>query len=498
MNISNGIITEKSIEKKLFVTENYNSDFMLPDYLGNISKIIRCSVDPGVESTFISDNKININGELHITLLYVTDENILQSYENTIKYSKYVTADNIDSNVCVFIDQEVVSENFRALGPKRINVNGIIEIKAVYDMISKTEYIDDIKSLGIQLKRAEKGIFTITHRSDRTIKLCEQINTHNKISFILHKEIFVEITETKTIKDKTHISGRYRLSILYIDDNGDIKTFENILPFTEIIDTYSSLDEDDCFIGNIKTNLNLSIDKNTADNNIIDIKTDIFFSVSCGHYNKISLLEDAYSLENDLEIKREEVSFIERVSLKNQTFKVNITPDLFNNEIVNEVYLNKMRFAFEHKEDKTKLLFDCNCCSLSVSEGHYKVNERRYAADGFLISEDTNNYYELKSIMVSSPKPLRGTDYSGGAVFEISVDYFEFNICKAEVFTNIEDCKEALSDKASKMVVYFAHENECLWDIAKENRTTVDALKNINGLENDTICSSTMLVFPVF
>ena len=61
------------------------------------------------------------------------------------------------------------------------------------------------------------------------------------------------------------------------------------------------------------------------------------------------------------------------------------------------------------------------------------------------------------------------------------------------------DFKEADSSQPNEnVVIYYAHSGEKLWDIAKENRSTVDKISAVNNISSDVIRQDCVLVFPNF
>jgi LysM repeat protein len=45
--------------------------------------------------------------------------------------------------------------------------------------------------------------------------------------------------------------------------------------------------------------------------------------------------------------------------------------------------------------------------------------------------------------------------------------------------------------------VYFAEENDNVWDIARDNNASVDEIMQINGLSEDTFKSRKMILIPI-
>lgn len=498
MNIVSSNITEISTPKIIYTAENYNTDFMLPDYYGNISKILCCSIVPGVESHSVSDSKIIINGELQINLMYISEEKNLQCYNNTVKYMRTVSAESNISNSCISVVQEISSENVRALGPKRFNINGIVEIKILIESLNKLGYTQDIDDKDIQIKRKDLAYFNVTHHSDHTLKIKEHINTSCNISEIIHKDFEFDVHDKKTIKDKTYLSGKSRFTFTYLDNTGAIKKYSTEIPFNEIIETTFSEEGNECFIGRVSPNLNINLIKNENDNTTIEINADICFSVTCGSDNNISLIDDLYSIGSELETKQKDVNIISQIKSNSQICKITYIPENVNDAQLCEAYIKDIKITFEDKDNSVNLILDCKCCLISEYDNLYYYDEKKQIGVYKIDISRSNCRHEATSVKVLSIKPLQEKNYATGVVFEILVEYIEIESCNVILFTEIERTCSENTEADSKFFLYFAQPDESIWLIAKENKTTTEELCNINGIDSDTITSETMLVFPGF
>ena len=58
----------------------------------------------------------------------------------------------------------------------------------------------------------------------------------------------------------------------------------------------------------------------------------------------------------------------------------------------------------------------------------------------------------------------------------------------------LDDIKN--SSDGCALTIYFSDENEKVWNIAKKYKTTVRAVMDENGLEDDTVTSRRFLLIP--
>ena len=66
------------------------------------------------------------------------------------------------------------------------------------------------------------------------------------------------------------------------------------------------------------------------------------------------------------------------------------------------------------------------------------------------------------------------------------------------MLTGVKENADAAAAGQEKAVVYFAEKGETLWDIAKENKTSVANIKAFNSLDAEVLENDARLIFSCF
>ncbi len=139
------VILDKTFEQTV------ESEFILPDYLAEIVRIVKCMGTPHIVSKQKADQKIILDGYSTSTLLYTSEDGAkLYSFEQTIPFTK-----QIDAKVAVedaLVETAVKGEyiNCRATNPRAISVRSSVSIRVKAVGKAEQTVLSDVSGMGVQ------------------------------------------------------------------------------------------------------------------------------------------------------------------------------------------------------------------------------------------------------------------------------------------------------------------------------------------------------------
>ena len=291
----------------------------------------------------------------------------------------------------------------------------------------------------------------------------------------------VHTEEVKIIKNKMLVKASAEFSFLYTTDteNEVIKKCEKSISISKIIDI-NGIDEEDKAIVNLNVG-NMYVKPKVDKNNelrMIEILGDINVNASVFRQVSGSLSTDSYATENEV----------------NNTFsKISLNT---NGEFLSDIINDKAVFEFDNIN-----IVEVVDLSLNISDG------KNLELTAFVRNENSEVIY------ISQKKEISITSFSASAVYVKSFDYvinssneisvrflIEYTAVKFEektfnVLSEIKVSDKPMADSPA-LVVYFAKEQEALWDIAKKFRTSVDLIKSENELKDDVLDTRRILLIP--
>ena len=215
---------------------------------------------------------------------------------------------------------------------------------------------------------------------------------------------------------------------------------------------------------------------------------------------KIEIIEDVYSLENELDCAMQSIAAVAycETLTKNECFSVDF-------DFTDDADVTICDYAVENIKINTEVHSGEIAALISAD---YSVFYKDAADNIAVITKEFTFESELASLKVEQNiefccvQVLSGTalHVNGGKIrlnLEMIIESRIANCCKIDCFTSVDD-SEMKPENKNGYVICFCSKNEDLWNIAKENRTSVELIKKVNGITTDTLCEDRILLLPVF
>ena len=509
-------MNEKCLKSDVFFNENIfcdsleqaiDADFTLPDFCPDVSKIFKCNAIPRIVSKSLNGASVTIDGNVAVSILYCDKESRFCSYEYIYPFSKTVelSKDATGANVTVKVKCDYI--NCRAVTGRKIDIHGAVGIYLRVFKRKCDEIISDIDDSLIEVKRITSPATVPMGYSEKYLLIEEDIpltSAQMSIESILKTNSSVCIQETKIINDKAVVKGEMFVSILYCPEGEGIpQIIKTTLPFSQIVDIDGVTDSCECeckaeiCVVDIKPKVTTS-----AEQRCFGINAKILLSCEAYCSNEIPMISDAFSRKFEADIKRKNLSIEKITCTLNERFNCKKSIDLdFNINNIIDVWC-----------------FVQNCYT-KFADGKMVVNGTLMTG---IFACDENNipvYFE-KPTDFEYKIPFcesMGTPHCDPQIEVVSCGFTIISVNKIEIHTElginagiyetkevslvcdmeVDEKKTINRDKQCAMVIYFAEENDSLWDIAQKYSASVNEIMSINKMEDDNLFNGKMLLVPL-
>lgn len=279
-------------------TKAYAKDTLVIDNIDNLSEIMKTDIHISNKDVKISYNKVLAKSDLNIKILYLTEDNRINSVESTIPVMGFIDIENVsEENIC---DTKYEIKNL-VVKPNNVEEHSIyVEVELeIYCEVYKNEEVNIIQDL-----YCPKTVVTFTQkqiqimqRRENTQSICN-IRERQSVPEIGANKIFdvgvnVEITKQSILNDRIVFEGELKLRYIYNSNNG-IETKNTSIPFNYNVD-FQGVNQN----SSIETNVEIGMQDFviTADGSI-DVKVDIVFNVSLAKNTQINVIDDIQEDEN--------------------------------------------------------------------------------------------------------------------------------------------------------------------------------------------------------
>jgi len=346
----------------------------------------------------------------------------------------------------------------------------------------------------VQILTATYPIQLPKETGEKAFLLEEQIDLPSsgpKVEKIMYYSLQPEITDQKVMAGKVVFRGSGALHILYKTEDGRLCTYDYDLPFSQYADLDGTYDQDpDLWIQPCITSLEVMLDENGA----LQVKAGILGQYLLWEKDLITVAEDAYSPQRTVTPIVQQLTLPAVLDQMTQTIRPEVSTQADARQIVDATFQPAYgqwdrtemgvqmalpgQFQFLYYEPTGEL-----CSSVTSWQGEWSMNT---ALDSMV---------DMRINPVGKAIAMSGAG-NVNLQAELSVDSVTTIGQGIPMVTGLELGEAEKPDPNRPGLILCRKGNRRLWDVAKQNRTTVERILSANNLEGEP-AEDTVLLIPV-
>ena len=485
--------------------QNIETEITLPDYCGDIKKILKCILCPGITNISVSGENISATGKVSLRLIYVNDKDKIDCYESSEDLSVHSVIKNLPENPVVCAKAKTNYVNCRATSQRKISTEGNIAVLFSIYAQKETELIHKAEGNGVQLRERQMSYENLICRKEKVFDLGETAKIPQgkaTIGKILCVSARATLESKKAVSDKLLIKGDLYTEVLYLSENEEGKTekLTHSMPISQIVDV-PGIDENSlCSV--LLSVRQIEVQRkadSSSQGSLLEIAAKCSAMVKCSAVKTAEVTDDCYSTDHDVETEYT----IQELSLpvhsadeqKTVTSTVNTPADI---STVLHIWCSDLTGKMKAKGDKAKA--ECSAIlGILYLDGKGMPTYAEKNAD-FEINCKLKESHE--NLRCSFNIQMRDIEWKITAKDKLEVKMKTgviYDIYSCESLRVLKDLKVTAEKKDkdnAALTLYFGSKNESLWDIAKKYNTTRDAIRKENAIEGDVTDKDGMLLIP--
>ena len=288
------------------------------------------------------------------------------------------------------------------------------------------------------------------------------------------------------------------MRILYLTEDGRIKSLEETIPVIGFIDLVGVSEDSIC---DVKYKVkNVIIKPNSAEEHSITVEIELEIFCNCFEEKEVSIIQDMYSPSMNLGFKENKVSTM--VNMKNTYDIVNVRDKvrLEDGEYtkVCDVQVMPVVSDMNISRDRVRVDGDLNLNFILTNDGNDTITTLNRQVP-FNFTQEIQGLTEDSKVDMEIVPMFREFVTDGMEVtvkVDLGVNTNSYNLENVNVIDEIEELDEECANPYS-MVIYFVKPGDTLWKIAKKYRSTVEDIARVNDIENpDKIDVGMQLFIP--
>ncbi len=300
-----------------------DEDYNVPDSKRDVKRIIGREAKPIVENITWVENYVRITGKIEFHILYVGEgaEPVLAILEGKLPFEEMVYAENGDS----VYDVKMMRADLQAtmINSRKLRLKAIVELELEEQKEGRETIPLDVNSEEkLYKKKAQKDILTLYAKRKDTYRIKEEIvlpGTKETIGTVLWTDIQNRKLNTKLEEDEFVLTGELQVFCFYESPDGKIDWLEQTVSYQGRIECQGAesamyhqvqADLEDVYI-------DVRMDED-GEMRTLGVEGTMKLCITIYEEEKIEMLEDIYSLENNCQIETKEVN-CENVVLQNHS-----------------------------------------------------------------------------------------------------------------------------------------------------------------------------------
>ena len=381
----------------------------------------------------------------------------------------------------------------RSVSPRKILVRAGLSAQVQACILEKTEVFHTEQSgPGVELLTRKYPLRLRKEMGEKTFNMDEELalpESAPELQEVIYCAMDLKTQETKVVSDKLVFRGNGNLHILYRSQDGQLHSWDFAVPFSQfaLLDhSYGADAQGDLWF--CLTNLEVE-----AEEGKVRLKAALVGQYTITDREMVEVTEDAYSLTWTLEQERETVMVPVLLDQKREMLYPEQTVPMDANVAVDVHFLPDFP-QIRREENGVNLAWPGTFQLLCYgADGSLRGSVVRWEGQQRLnLSENAKLY----------PMPAMAEDRAvlGDGTVTVSADYPVELEAAAEqpisMVTSIKTGKAGIKDPARPSLILCRAGVRSLWELAKENGSTVDAIRRANRISEEPL-GEQMLLIPV-
>lgn len=482
-------------ESREKIRESVELDFQenLPQYLDDIEKIIRCSVNSTVTDYDFHNSSITVYGKSIISITYKSGDSCILSNIFEEEFSKSFELNNCESFCFAKIKLKTKYNNIHLINQRRIDVHTALSVCIEAFCSNSEEYLCTCKNAFFKSYNAEclscksSGIAGIDF--DENISVIEN---DTQIKNIINCFADCRIDDKKIIKDKMLVKGTVSVCFVYECMNGEIQKTATAFTVSKIIEA-TNLDENDtAFVFASISNAFVKAKADESNNlKIIEFagKATVDYQIYSTENLQVNIDSYVPHYKTNTQLKSLNIKENPQLFYDDKTLELDFDCDgelveiidlqakITNQEIVDSCLKLELCLSFIYYDDKSNI---CFCEKKKETQIRLADSKLSGSCNTSLLSYD----YVIKN--------------GGRIALRANLEYqaFLFTDSKINFITDVDMSDEISSVNSPQLTLYFADKEEDTWEIAKKFSTSAQLIIDENGLSSDIVDSKRILLIP--
>ena len=481
-------------------------EYSLPDYLGDVKKILTVSSSVIPSGKFVSDGEAEFSGVVTYDVLYSDSEGKLTHLTASSDYDVAVPIDSL-GYADAFAQSRVAGLGVRLTGPRKLIAKAVVSNTVKVSCEEELSCGGDAFSEGNNPQTAtrnisvEKSLFASSPEREYAEEAEHLNGVYPDDIEIIATSGAVRIIESEATEGGVLVRGELIITSIIRTENQPPFAIKKIIPFEETVNLDGLTPDMQVMADGYLTSVTSGVSED-ADGSVITVNAIAELSCVASVNEAVSVITDAYLENRDTSGEYESYGYTELICMSNAEESISAS-------------VSRTDIGCEEIRDILTLSCDVRSFDKNIGRGGFELKgEALFSGVACEINENNDvSYQPVKFTVPFSLGVNCGCQIPDTASLECSVSAVDteatldsekltvksllkigYRVTNSSAIRRITECStvgntEYLST-SSTVTVYYPEENESLFEIAKKYHTTGAKIASDNNLSEPTLANS--------
>ena len=483
-------------------------ELTLPDYCPDIGRLLKCRLTPMITSRQVNFDSLTVEGNARISVLYLDDrEKKIRCCERDYPFKASVPYDDTAENVRLLAEAKVDYVNCRALSQRKLDIHGAFTVHMTAVCGRQSELVSDVEGGSLRLRRESRSISTLVCCTQTGFDLSEAIELGEgkaPISSVIRSCAVLCIDEMTSVPGKLLVKGSAEFGMVYCtEQDADPEKLAYSIPFNQFFDVPGIDEHCQCDLCLNCDALDVSL-RTDSDGEYRRVDVDIRVTADITAYRDadVTWISDVYSVDYEV-ICAEKQMKLEKLcgtGMDRAVFRQSVDTGDVKIAGVCDVWAWVLDSRSNYRDGRIAVNGNMAVCMLlrDAAKGVVYV-EKNVRFDCAL---PINRQPCGSAVRPECRVGVRNCGYTvtGDSRLELQVEFclsgalYEDIPVKLIDAVELDESRPKPPENRPAAVLYFAEPGEELWNIAREYNSSVESIRQDNGIDGDTVDEGRMLI----
>jgi hypothetical protein len=477
----------------------------IPDSLMDMERLILVKGNVVIEDTEAMTDRFQVKGSLNYQILYCADKegSVFDSLVGKVPFVEYINADGTKEGDYIEVHASLNDLTVTMLHSRKISLKSLVSLDYQVKENESFQAVTGIENAaGTEVLGGNISMMSLQLQKKEMLQVREQVEIPaNKpnIYQVIWKSVSVSRIQIRPVDGYMLVSGNLNVFLIYTaeDENMPIQYFTMEIPFEQRVPEDISTEDmiSGSFLALNQYHITVVQDESGEDR-LLDIVADFTLEMKLYGDESLQLVMDAYSPDVELNPQWREFN-VQHLLVRNcAKAKISDVVDMPKQQSVLQICNVEGSVSIDETQRTARGIMvegviGTQITYLSKTDGGSLASvtfdipfSHEIEVDGMKedITYSIVPFFDQIAAMLLNENQME-------IKAEISLEVLAFSNEKSKAVLNVEMSQIDMDRKKDmpSVIGYVVKPEDTLWGVAKKYYTTIDCIRQINGLENDSI-----------